>query len=241
MPAPQGTIQEIEFKSRELGETLTILVYLPATYSPLYKYSLLIAQDGKDYFQMGRIARYADELLHNHEIGNTIIAGVPYKNVHDRRSKYHPDGEEQGAYIRFLAHELVPWLDQEYPTLGMGKSRTLIGDSLAATVSLMAAAKYPNIFGNVILQSPYVDEKVLSAVRSHPDPALLDVYHVIGTGETEVQTTDHQTKDFLNPNRELHKLFSERGFNTFFEEFQGNHTWKYWQPDVKRALKWMYS
>lgn len=237
MATPMGTIKELMFESKELGETLNILVYLPATFSPLYKYSLLIAQDGKDYFQLGRIARVADELLDKAEIENLIIIGIPYKNVHDRRKKYHPDGEQNAAYIRFLAHELVPFLDQEYPTYHMGMGRVLIGDSLGATVSLMTAVKYPNIFGKVILQSPLVDQKVLDAVQNHPNPPLLNAYHIIGKGETKVTTTDGSIQDFLTPNRELHELFESKGFRTFYEEFDGDHTWKSWQPDLKRALK----
>jgi len=234
----QGTISEVEFESTSLGETLTLLVYVPASFSPLYKYSLLIAQDGKDYFQMGRLARFADELFDKNEIENVIIVGAHYKSVEDRRNKYHPKGKENQAYIRFLAHELVPWLDKEYPTTAMGKSRTLMGDSLAATVSLMAAVKYPNIFGQVILHSPYVDENVLEAVGGHRDPSLLDVYHVVGKDETVVEISNN--RDFLTPNRQLHELFREKGFQTFYEEFEGGHSWKYWQPDVKRALKMMF-
>jgi len=240
MSQTRSTIKELTFESQELGETLTILVYLPTNYSTLYKYHLLIAQDGKDYFQLGRIARVADELFENKEIENLIIVGIPYQNVQDRRKKYHPDGEQNQAYIRFLAHELVPYLDQQFPTFHMGMGRVLIGDSLGATVSLITAAKYPNTFGKVILQSPMVDEKVLAAVEQHPDPSLLSVYHIIGKGETEVKTTNGEVQDFLSPNRKLHQLFKEKKFPTFYEEFDGEHTWKYWQPDIKRALKHMF-
>lgn len=240
MTSQKSTITDIAFESKELGETVNILVYLPANFSPLYKYNLLIAQDGKDYFQLGRIARVADELLENGEIENVIIVGVPYQNVHDRRRKYHPDGEQNAAYIRFLAHELIPYLDQEYPTLHVGNGRVLIGDSLGATVSLMTAMNYPNIIGKVILQSPLVNDKVLDAVKSHPNPHLLSVYHIIGKGETEVTTTNGSVQDFLTPNRKLHQLFNDKGFQHFYEEFDGNHTWKYWQPDLKRALKYTF-
>lgn len=237
----QGTITEIEFSSKELDEKLELLIYLPANYSPLYKYSLLIVQDGKDYFQMGRLTRFADLLLAENKIENLIIVGIPYKNVKDRRKKYHPEGEKNEAYIRFLAHELVPWLEKEYPTTNIGKSRTLMGDSLAATVSLMTAMEYPHTFGKVILHSPYVNDKVLSAVRSHKEPYLLDVYHVIGKDENEIKFSAERVEDFLTPNRELHEAFEENGFDSFYDEFDGGHSWKYWQPDVKRALTMMFS
>ncbi|MFD2679741.1 alpha/beta hydrolase [Bacillus seohaeanensis] len=240
MATSRGTVNELSLFSKELNEEITMLVYLPANYSPLYKYSLLIAQDGKDYFQLGRIPRLADELLEKKEIENTIIVGIPYKNVEDRRRKYHPHGEENDAYIRFLAHELVPLLDDKYPTYHMGMGRALIGDSLGATVSLMTALKYPHTFGKVIMQSPLVNEKVLQAVERLTEPQLLNLYHVIGKEETEVKTTDGTVKDFLTPNRQLHELLEKRNFSFFYEEFDGNHTWKHWQPDLKRALKMMF-
>ena len=59
MSISQGTIKDVEFQSNELDETLNLLIYLPASFSPLYKYSLLIVQDGRDYFQMGRLTRFA--------------------------------------------------------------------------------------------------------------------------------------------------------------------------------------
>ena len=233
-------IKELTFHSKELGEEILLLVYLPANFSPLYKYSLLIAQDGRDYFQLGRIGRLADEFLYNREIENLIIVGVPYKDVADRRRKYHPNGDQNEKYIRFLAHELVPFLDTEFPTYQMGTTRALIGDSLGATVSLMTAIQYPHTFGKVLLQSPYVNQKILELVEDFTDTQLLEIYHVIGTQETEVPTTDGQVKNFLSPNRELSKIISDKPFTYFYEEFNGDHTWTYWQPDLRRALNMFF-
>lgn len=236
MEFPRGSIKELSFQSKELGEEIQILVYLPANFSPLYKYSLLIAQDGRDYFQLGRIGRMADELLHERQIENIIIVGIPYKNKEDRRRKYHPEGEQHQAYIRFIAHELVPFLDNEYPTYHMGSTRALIGDSLGATVSLMTALEYPHTFGKVVIQSPFVNNDVQKAVSDFNEPQLLQIYHVVGKQETNVLMTNGKTGNFLEPNRELSKLFSVRPFTYFYEEFDGDHTWTYWQPDLKRAL-----
>ncbi|MGG0719047.1 alpha/beta hydrolase-fold protein [Robertmurraya massiliosenegalensis] len=239
MEFAKGRITEIAFESKELNETIPILIYLPASFSPLYKYTLLIAQDGRDYFQLGRIGRTAEELLNNREIENIIIIGIPYHDVKDRRKKYHPNGEQNEAYIRFLARELVPFLDEQFPTYQMGQGRALIGDSLAATVSLRAALKFPHTFGKVMLQSPYVNEKVMEEVANFDQPHLLSIYHVIGKQETEVKTTVAKIEDFLTPNRDLNVVIESKAFPYFYEEFEGNHTWTYWQPDLKRALKLM--
>jgi enterochelin esterase-like enzyme len=197
MTAKAGIVKETLLYSKELEEEVMLLIYLPKNYSPLYKYSLIIAQDGQDYFRLGRISRQTEELLSEKEIENVIIVGIPYRDVHDRRDKYHPEGTKQKAYIRFLAHEVVPFLDKEFPTYQMGAGRALIGDSLAGTVSFMTALTYPNTFGKVIMQSPYSDETVLQMVKDFSSPALLSVYHQIGTKETEVKTTDGAVQDFI--------------------------------------------
>lgn len=233
----KGTIQDVTLYSDALKEDMQLLIYVPSNFSPLYKYTVLIASDGKDYFQLGRLPRVADELLLNKEIENIIIVGVPYKSVEDRLKKYHPSGEQHDAYLRFLAHELVPYLDEKYPTYQIGMGRALIGDSLAGTVSLLAAIKYPNIFGKVILHSPMVNEDVLSKVENVRTPYSFSVYHIIGQKEDEVKTTRGEVENFLKPNRALNSLMEERGFSVFYDEFIGDHTWKHWQPDIKRALR----
>ena len=232
----KGTVKDVAFFSKALNEELELLIYIPANYSPLYEYNILIASDGKDYFQLGGIPRLADELIDGYIIENTIIVGVPYKNYEDRKRKYTPTGDQFEAYMRFLAHELVPYLDEEYSTAQIGGGRALIGDSMAATISLMTAIQYPNIFGKAVLQSPYVDEHVLQAVRSADNINFLSVYHIIGLQEDKVTLKNNTVKDLLTPNRELHQLLVNHGIDTFYEEFEGNHTWTYWKPDLKRAL-----
>ncbi len=231
-----GKIEEIRFYSKELDEEMELLLYLPSRYSPLYKHNVMIVSDGKDYFQFGRIGRVADELMEEELIEPVIIVGIPYKTVQERRRMYHPDGDRNKAYSRFIAHELIRYIDENYPTFEMGASRMLVGDSLAASVSLLTALKYPNCFGKVVLHSPFVNEQVLEAVRANQNPAALSIYHVIGNQETHVTTTVDGRLDFLTPNRELHEVIKEKKYPYFYEEFDGDHTWKSWQPDMRRAL-----
>ncbi|PKC51904.1 hypothetical protein RhiirA1_482701, partial [Rhizophagus irregularis] len=77
---------------------------------------------------------------------------------------------------------------------------------------------------------------VLNIVSQSSSQELLSIYHIIGKGENEVVTTDKTVKDFLTPNRKLHALLKEKCFTTFYDEFDGDHTWKYWKPDLRRAL-----
>ncbi|WP_173916918.1 esterase family protein [Halobacillus sp. Marseille-Q1614] len=237
----KGNMQDYTISSRYLDEEMTLKVYTPENYSPLYKYHFCIMQDGNDYFQMGRAATLSDQLHAEREIENTIFIGIHYNDKYDRREKYHPDGEKQGDYVNFLVREVVPFLDETLPGYSMGRGRTLVGDSLAGTLALMTAARFPNIFGNVIMQSPYVNEDVLDYIQSISDLSSLTIYHTIGSQETEVETTDGQVKDFVEPNLKLRDYLSDQPLSYEFHELDGDHTWGTWQKDFKRALLSIFS
>lgn len=234
----RGTIQDHSIYSTELNEEISFLVYVPADFSPMFTYTFLICQDGKDYFQMGRLPRVADELLAEEEIEPLIIVGIPYNDKHDRRDKYHPDGEKQQAYIRFLAHELVPYLDAHFPGHGDRFGRALAGDSLAGTVSFMASLAHPDLFGRVLMHSPFVDSTVMAAAEQAA--SLPSLYHVIGTEETDVLMTNGERADFFTPNRALSALLEKKTTDYVYHEFKGGHTWTYWQKDMKPALLKMF-
>ncbi|WP_249870099.1 alpha/beta hydrolase [Oceanobacillus saliphilus] len=238
----KGKMVEKEIESRFLNETMKIKVYQPESFSPLYKYNICIMQDGDDYFQMGRVATLSDKLHDSHEITNTVFAGIHYQDKHDRREKYHPSGEQNEAYTKFLINEVVPFLDELIPTYHMGQSRALMGDSLAGTLALMTAIKYPNTFGKVMMQSPYVDDNVLDTVKNAENLHAIDIYHTIGDKETAVTMTDGNKADFLEPNRELNKLLELKGSTYYYHEIEsGKHTWKYWQKDMTRVLTTMFN
>lgn len=239
----RGKMITKEIDSKYLNETKEIKIYQPESFSPLYKYNICIMQDGNDFFQMGRVATLSDKLHDDEEIANTVFVGIHYKDRADRRRKYHPNGEEYEAYTKFIVKEVIPLLDEIIPTLMLGKTRALMGDSLAGTFALVTALRYPNTFGKVIMQSPYIDESVLNIVKkSEINFSSLDIYHTIGTKEDEAPLSDGTIEDLLTPNRQLNNLLNEKGANcTYYELEDGNHTWKYWQKDMPRTLISMFS
>lgn len=231
----QGNIIDDHIESRFLQEKVLFKTYLPNNFSPLYTYQLLIVQDGDDYLQKGKLASLVSSLLEKKQIREVIIVMIPYQSVEDRSEKYHPNGSKNRQYIRFLAEELVPHLEQKYHTFELASGRTLLGESLGGTVSLHAASEYPFTFGQVIAQSPYIHKKTIEAF-STLKPELLRLYVEVGLDETEVVTTKGKAKNFLDQNREFSKLLKEKGIEVFYEEFNGDHTWTFWQQNLTKAL-----
>lgn len=232
----EGKVSDDTIYSEELQTEIPLLVYTPPHFSPFSSYDVLICQDGNDYFQIGRIPRVVEELIDDVCIRETIAVGIPYPSVKTRRKWYHPDGELMHAYIRFLTTELLPYIQKTYPIKEESNGRTLAGDSLAATISLLTALKHPTLFGQVMMHSPYVDDYVLQTIDNCESPESLSLYHVVGKEETNVDTIDG-ILDFLTPNRAMNEKIASLPFTYTYDEFDGDHTWKYWQPDLKRGLQ----
>lgn len=233
-------IDHFSFTSPALRETIEVLAYLPPDYPMGGPYRYILSQDGKDYFQLGRIGRALEKLIAENKMEPVLFFGIPYRDRRDRREKYHPDGLKRKAYTQFLAEELVPFVEEHYYLHSDQRSRALAGDSLGATVSLLTAVERPDIFGKLMLHSPFVDDSVLQAAKKFHHWPSLKVYHVIGSKETSVKMTGGKTADFLTPNQSLSAIIGKDQGNYFFDIFPGEHSWKYWQPDLNRALPWLF-
>lgn len=230
------TIEELNVSSDFLEDTLITRLYLPKNYSPLFTYPLIITQDGPDYFNLGRLGTLLTELSEAGDIEKVIVCGIPYPEIKTRWKRYHPDGDQHTSYLHFLHRELLPKLRDNYAVESLASGVTLLGDSLGGTVSFLAALHYPNAFGNVIMQSPFINDQLIEKAALET-PSTLRLYHSIGRKETKVKTTHGETADFLTPNRALYNLLKSRPLSSYyFEEHDGDHTWGAWQPDLEKAL-----
>lgn len=235
--ARKGKMYDRTIDSKHLHESVTIKIYEPEQFDSLYEHNVIIMQDGDDYFHLGRIATVSDRLHDQFDIVNATFVGIPYKDRFDRWKKYHPNGEQFNAYKAFLHDEVVPLIDELLPLNPLGTIRTLLGDSLGGTVSLLAALDYPNMFQRVVMQSPYVDENVIAAVNRFDNIVEPQIFHTYGLAEIDVPTTKMGRLNFVKPNEQLAGLLSE----TFasYEKLvnpEGNHTWKYWQKELPDLL-----
>ncbi|GEK34301.1 alpha/beta hydrolase [Kurthia sibirica] len=232
----KGTMTTTTIFSTALQEDMKLLIYTPADYTPMMTYPVAIASDGNDYFQLGSLSRILDEKIEDGDIDEYLVVGIPYKNSEDRRQKYMPTGDKHPAYLQFLAEELIPYLEENYSISPEPNERILMGDSQAATVSLLALIEYPEVFRQAILHSPQVTPEVLALVKTLPEHIDYSIYHAIGKGETTVHTKDGQVKDFLTPNRALQNLLQQQEIDYDYNELPGDHTWKTWKPDLPNAI-----
>jgi enterochelin esterase family protein len=135
--------------SAALGSWWRVWVHLPPDYDPeTRRYPTLYLNDGESYLLSAHAPEIVDTLLAQGEIVPAILVFVQSLDQPD------VDNLSDERLVRFLADELVWWIDERYATSTDPQQRALGGAGLGAALSLHVALERPDVFGRVIAQSP---------------------------------------------------------------------------------------
>ncbi|GAK04329.1 putative acetyl esterase YjcH [Geomicrobium sp. JCM 19037] len=220
-----------EFTSHILNHTFPLHVYIPPNYSEQYPCQVAITGDGQDFFKLGKIAEKMEDLILEEGAEETIVVGVPYPRISYRRLWYVPGGEQINEYHQFLAEELLPFLQDKYSIEQGPKSCTLLGDSLAGSMGLLACLKYPHLFQRVVMMSPYVNDDLIEKVSNSHQLSFIDMYQSVGLDEVEATATDGRTLDFVEMGDRLHDVMKQHApaQYTYKKIPGGQHIWRTWR------------
>lgn len=229
------TVIRKNIHSEHLNQTRSLRIFLPPDYNVFREYPVIYCQDGEDFFNFGKIATFAYEGILEEGFDPMIIVGVDV-DKRTRTDQYAPHGSLQHAYIQFFVHELVPFIEQSYTVKADKIHRIIAGDSLGGTVSLHIALAYPEVFGKIMSLSGAFFQDTYTAIQQRTDLSDLHGYFLVGTGETEVNTS-LGVVNFVKGNREAKALLEARGAQLEYREAPGEHTWGFWQKHVLDALR----
>ncbi len=229
------TIIREQIASDFLRENRRVKVFLPPGYENIGSYPVIYCQDGDDFFQLGRIATFATQLILDENMDPPLIVGVEVDKT-KRTSEYAPEGSRFAAYLKFFHDELIPFIEARYAARREPSERILAGDSLGATVSLHLALDYPDTFSKLIsLSGAFLPTSQLRAAEAR-DLQSLHAYMLVGEQETEV-ATQRGSYNFLIFNREMSLLLRDKGAKLAYLEKPGKHTWGFWQKELPDALR----
>lgn len=230
------TILKEEIQSHHLGESRTLRIYLPPGYNELLSYPVVYCQDGEEFFNFGRIATYANQLILDDNIEPFIVVGVEV-NTKIRTQEYAPFGSRFDAYTACFAEEIIPYIEGKYPVRASADERILAGDSLGGSVSMHLALRYPQLFQRIISLSGAYYEQSQQLIAAESNLSTLDVYMIVGLQETDFES-DTGVYDFVQLNRDTRDLLLERGATVRYAEKDGKHLWGFWQKELPDALKY---
>ncbi len=228
------TIVKEVIESQFLNEERSLRIYLPPGYNEVLSYPVVYCQDGEEFFNFGRIATYANQLILDEDVEPFIVVGIEV-DVKKRTAEYAPFGDRHEDYVRCIMEEIIPFVEQKYRA--RADDRVLAGDSLGGSMSLHLSLLYPGEFPRIISLSGAYYEESQEIIARASALGWLDVFMIVGLQENEYET-DHGTFDFVDLNRRTRDLLSERGATVRYAEKEGKHLWGFWQKELLGALKY---
>ncbi|HEY0603097.1 MAG TPA: alpha/beta hydrolase-fold protein, partial [Herpetosiphonaceae bacterium] len=235
---PTGKVERFaNFSSRHYPSTRTIWIYTPAGYDASQRYPSVYFHDGGDYLTFAGAQTIFDNLIAAGDIPPCIAVFIDPSTEHGRRADYDLNRD----YCRFLAEELVPWVDARYTTQRLAGQRAIIGASFGGLISLFAAQLYSQVFGLVASQSGFVGRRDAAVLRMYEQPAPLAVHLVVGTYETEIGPDRYQPleSDFLQSNRWLRAILAAQSYRHAYAEYHEGHSWGLWRARLGDALRFL--
>ena len=179
-----------------------------------------------------------DNLIHRLEIPQMIVAMTQSP---DRLKEYAGDRR----HADFVAKELLPHMDGNYPLVDRAHARGIMGASFGGVASLHAAWKHPGLFGCLLLQSgsfafsdlgphergPVFDPVVrfMNRFRDKPGNPAEKIYMSCGIYES-----------LIYENRSLVPRLQAQGIEVRFEEARDAHNWENWRDRLRNGLSWLF-
>ncbi|MDX1555976.1 MAG: alpha/beta hydrolase-fold protein [Xanthomonadales bacterium] len=233
-----GALERVLVPSEAFGEQREIQVYLPARYRKSRSYPLLIVHDGVDYLRFAEISTVLDNLIHRLEVPAMVVA---LTQSPDRLSEY----TASETHARFIGEELLPFMQTHFPLVDDAASRGLMGASLGAVATLHTAARFPDLFGRLLLQSgtfafsdlghhqkgPALDPVVdfVNDYREKPFRLAERIYMSCGVFES-----------LIYENRSLLPVLQAQRMQVNFEEARDAHNWENWRDRLRPGLTWLF-
>lgn len=190
-------------------------IHRQSEYFPEKAFRRMSREDRNDFLQSSRSQ------------GQKILSRKPYSD----------------KYLKFLVHELKPYIDLEFATLSDRKHTYIAGSSYGGLISVYALCEYPEVFGGVIAMSTH-----WTGVMEHNLPvptALIDYLdRRLPEGKNHKLYFDHGTEGLDSLYRPYQDMVDQLCIKRSYSEgqwtrrvFQGaNHSERAWSQRFGQAL-----
>jgi enterochelin esterase-like enzyme len=235
-----GRLLEMIVGSSAFGQARPVRIYLPARFRPYRRYPVLIVHDGDDYMNYSSLKTVLDNLIERLEIAPMIVAMT---NSPDRMVEYADDPR----HATFLADELLPALEHEYPIAPGPASRGLMGASFGGVASLSAAWRNPGVFGRLLLQSGSFAFTDIGEQHPTRGPAFNNVVQFVNALRAEPGKPSDRIfmscgtyESLIYENRSMVPVIQSTGARLRYVEASDGHNWENWRDRLREGLSWLY-
>jgi predicted alpha/beta superfamily hydrolase len=252
-----------DFPSESLGNTRSVLVYLPPGYEeePERRYPVLYMHDGQNLFDAGTsfigvewgVDETLERMIREDQVTPLIVVGI-YNNSR-RAYEYTPTqdagrGEGGGAshYADFIVGELKPFIDENYRTRPEREHTGIMGSSLGGIVSLYIAWTHPDVFTKVGAMSTaywWSNSQILTMLEETSPPPGVKVWLDMGTAEDSADRNNDEVPDIIEQHRLARNILMRKGLEIprtlrYIEDEGAVHNEHAWAARFPQAVEYLF-
>jgi S-formylglutathione hydrolase FrmB len=254
--AQVASVETVQFRSNLINAALPYNVILPPDYrrSKATRYPVLYLLHGLgghygDWLTRTNVADYAAQYR--------IIIVMPEGN-----DSWYVDGASGMKYESYLLKELLPDVDKRYRTIQSRYGRAIAGLSMGGYGAIKFGLKNPSTFAfagsmsGALAPATWTEDdlKNLKAIYDSLPPVFgaagsdvrkaNDIFQIVqGISPARVAALpyfylDSGTEDFFfEGNHRFAELLREKKIPHEYRELPGDHSWQFWDRQVKEVLK----
>ncbi len=236
---------QVQWFSQVLGKAVGTNILLPDVGKPPYATFYLLHGLSDDYtmwLRRTRIEWYVRDL--------PLMVVMP-----DGYRGFYTDNETGPAYARYMAEELVDFVERNFPARRSPTARCIGGLSMGGYGALRLGLGYPGTFASVnshsgaLMHGRTADRCETTDVAefrrifgARPKGTSHDLTYLAQkakrAGKLPKIRIDCGTEDFLlEDNRQFHAILKQMKVPHEYAEYPGTHIWDYWDTHIQEALE----
>jgi len=251
---PRGDVTSETF-SGPSGERHALQIYMPPRTTDAGKPLALLVLIGGGFSPEFPVPTILDNLIAEERIPPTMAVSIGFSDM----AAYVKASRSDERFARYVAGELLPWLQARYPIADDPRRVVIAGASAPGAGALFIAMRHPELFGNVLTQSggyayptPTGSDELM--VSQHPEaeplarelatsaPLPLRVFLAAGTLDDvtyEGKDPFYAQSTVLVAARHLRDVLEAKGYCLRYREFGGGHEALAWRGTFAEGLAWL--
>jgi len=235
---PHGTLREYQLESRRLGNSRRVVVYRPFGYEAGRDYPSIVVFDQSLYIERVPLPTMLDNLIAAKRIPPCVAILVDNQPT-ERRERELPLFK---PFADFVALELMPWAYQKLRITRDPDQSIVAGVSYGGLASSYVALCHPSVFGNVLSQSGsywrglQVTDRIPWLIERYRASKKLPIRFYMDCGLQETVMRRFNNFNFLEKHRLMRDVLKSKGYEIYYQEFQGGHDWTGWRKTLPDGL-----
>lgn len=182
-------------------------------------------------------------------------------------NKFYADSRLSGdKYATYIAEDLVRFVEASFPVSKKREDRFIAGLSMGGCGAVVNGLRHPETFGAICgMSSAFIKGNILNSVEEPGHGLFTSTEYRTMFGLDDVKDFEGGKDDYdmlarrtakrkqkpeiylccgtedqlLPVNHEFRDLLGELGYSVTYEEWGGDHNWKFWDEAIEKVINWL--